>query len=291
MNTPYLVKLRHLRVRDLHPGLSHPSGCTVTMILCLTIVIWRIIPFCLTFIIGKGYMNNMNPQFFGDRHDLFKYDLIFTIMEWMRYDLSSFTFIPMLTKNRPQKTNDVAGADNHLLREVFNTLFGDGAARGYFEGIRHYFISGGFRINIFNEPFSHSHRKEYFDSVRAQVPANSLVFLDPDTGLKEKNETEKHLRYSELRDLYNGMDASSILMVYQHHNRYRTKTQNFPEFIADNVEQNIGERPVYIDNNSIMFLFLAKNTQLQEKLEGILNDYKKKYPGSFNTYIPTPAKK
>ena len=235
-------------------------------------------------------MNCMNPQFFGDRHDLFKYDLIFTNMDRMRYDLSSFTFIPMLTKNRLPKTNDIAGADNHQLREVFNTLFGDGAALGYFEGIRHYFISGGFRIKIFDEPFSHSHRKEYFDNVRVQFPTNSLIFLDPDTGLKEDGTQEKHLRYTELTDLYKELDPSSILMVYQHHNRYRTKDQNFSESIADNVEQNIGERPVYIDNNSIMFLFLAKNTQLQEKLEGILNDYKKKYPGSFNTKIQLPVK-
>ena len=232
----------------------------------------------------------MNPQFFGDRHDLFKYDLIFTIMDRMRYDLSSFTFVPMLTKNRPQKTNDIAGADNHLLREVFNTLFGDGAAPGYFEGIRHYFISGGFRTNIFNERiFSHANRTDYFDSVHAKVPANSLIFLDPDTGLKEKNATEKHLRYSELRELYNEMDAGSILMVYQHHNRYRTKNQNFPEGIAEKVYQKTGVRPVCIDDNTIMFLFLLKNTQLKAKLEGILKDYKKKYPGSFNTYIPTPA--
>lgn len=40
-------------------------------------------------------MKCMNPQFFGDPHDLFKYDLIFTIMERMKNDLSSFMFIHM----------------------------------------------------------------------------------------------------------------------------------------------------------------------------------------------------
>jgi hypothetical protein len=225
----------------------------------------------------------MNPQFFGDRHDLFKYDLIFTIMDRMSHDLSSFTYIPMLTKNRLPKTSNIAGTGNSQLQVVFNTLFGDGAARVYFEGIRQYFISGGIRTHIVNQRFSQSHRQQYFDRVRTRLPTNSLIFLDPDTGLKEKNATEKHLRYSELIDMYNKLDASSILMVYQHHNRYRMKTQNFPEFIADTVERNIGERPVYIDDTTIMFLFLVKNTQLKENLEGILKDYKKKYSGSFNT--------
>jgi hypothetical protein len=225
----------------------------------------------------------MNPQFFGDSHDLFKYDLIFTIMSQMKNDLSSFTFIPLLTKNRPPKKKDGAGADNQELWEVFNTLFGDGATHGYFERIRQYFIYGGFKTKVFNERiFFHSHRSDYFNLVRAQLPLNSLIFLDPDTGLKEDGATEKHLRYSELRNLFTELEDNSILMIYQHHYRYRTKNQNFPEFIADQVQEKIGIRPVYIDDNTIMFLFLTKNFQLKEKLERILEDYKKKYPGSFN---------
>lgn len=228
-------------------------------------------------------MRCMNPQFFGDRHDLFKYDLIFTIMSRMKNDFTSFTFIPMLTKNRPPKNKDVAGTDNIQLWDVFNTLYGDGAAQGYFEGIQHYFISGGFRTRVFREHvFSHANRTEYFNFVLAQLPKNSLIFLDPDTGLKEDTATEKHLRYTELGNLFTELDDTSVLMVYQHHYRYRKKDENFPETIADNVQLEIGVRPFYIDDNSIMFLFLTKNPQLQEKLEGILEDYKKNYRRSFN---------
>ena len=157
----------------------------------------------------------MNPQFFGDYHDPFKYDLIFTIMDRMKNDLSSFTFIPMLTKNHPPKNKDITGIANPQLWGIFNTLFGDGATKGYFEGIRHYFISGGFPVKIFDKSFfSHSHREEYFDFIKERLPKNSLIFLDPDTGLKEDNATEKHLRYSELRNLFFEMDDNSIMLVY-----------------------------------------------------------------------------
>jgi len=225
----------------------------------------------------------MNPQFFRDRHDLFKYDLIFTIMDRMKNDLSSFMFIPMLTKNCPPKNKDIAGTGNLQLWEVFNTLFGDGAAQGYFEGIRQYFTSNGIRTIVSSNPiFSHLRRKEYFNFVCSQLPTNSLIFLDPDTGLKENGATEKHLRFSELRDFFSDLDDNSILMIYQHHYRYKKPNQNFPESISDKVQKEIGARPVYIDNNTIMFLFLTKNTHLKEKIEGVLEDYRKKYPGSFN---------
>ncbi len=222
----------------------------------------------------------MNPQFFGDHHDIFKYDLIFTIMDRMKSDLSSFTFIPMLTRNRPPKNKEMVGTDNI---QLWNTLFGDGAAQEYFERIRQYFVSAGFRTTVFNADFfSHSHRKEYFDFIRSQLPMNSLIFLDPDTGLKETGTTEKHLRYSELKNLYREMDDNSILMVYQHHHRYKMRNQNFLEAIANNVRKETGERPIHIDDNSIMFLFLTKNDRLKEKLVKILEVYKRKYPGSFN---------
>jgi hypothetical protein len=51
----------------------------------------------------------MNPHFFGDRHDLFKFDLLAWAMKELRDDLSSFYFVPLLTKNRRWAKRDVAG--------------------------------------------------------------------------------------------------------------------------------------------------------------------------------------
>jgi hypothetical protein len=81
----------------------------------------------------------MNPHFFGDSHDLFKYDLIVSVMKEMSDELSSFTFVPMLTKNRPPEKKDIAGMDNRKLRECFNRILGDGAASRYFEALLQYF--------------------------------------------------------------------------------------------------------------------------------------------------------
>ena len=224
----------------------------------------------------------MNPQFFGDRHDLFKYDLITCIMKELRNDLSSFTFVPMLTKNRRPTKKSIAGNDNPELWNCFNEFCGDGAAEDYFKALHDYFAFKGIKLKIFdNRVFSQKNRREYFDSVRADLPKNSLIFFDPDTGLKDKNISEKHLAYSELRDFFSILDERSILMIYQHFYRFRNKHKNFPLAIVEQMREKTGMKPEYIDDNSIMFLFLVKNPGLQEKLHRALDLYKEKYKESF----------
>lgn len=224
----------------------------------------------------------MNPQYFGDAHDLFKYDLICTIMDQLRTELTSFIFIPMLTKNHPPTKKGVAGRENENLWKHFNKLFGDEIATNYFKEIKQFFESEGITTNIFSDSrFTHINREEYFKSVFSHVPEKTLVFLDPDTGLKEEKATEKHLKYSELRHFITVLDNSSLLMVYQHFFRDRKKYSNFPEEIASQVDDKIGQRPLWLSDNSIMFIFLTKNKELRKKLENILTMYKERYPVSF----------
>jgi hypothetical protein len=227
----------------------------------------------------------MNPRFFGDSHDLFKYDLIAWIMKELRDDLSSFTFIPMLTKNQPPKKKDIAGMANEELWNSFNEFRGDDAAGDYFAIISGYFQSMGVKTKIFKEPiFSKETRAKYFDAVRAGFPVNSLIFFDPDTGLQDRNVSEKHLSYDELKDFYSRMDERSIIMVYQHHYRYIHDHKNFSTEIAGKVQSIIGEKEplAFIDDNTIMFLFLVKNPDLKQKLKRSLGLYEEKYRGSFS---------
>ena len=70
-----------------------------------------------------------------------------------------------------------------------------------------------------SEIFSKQKRDEYFRSIYENFPTAALVFIDPDTGIKEKEFTEKHLSFSELKKFYDQLDNESILMVYQHYQR------------------------------------------------------------------------
>ncbi len=64
--------------------------------------------------------------------------------------------------------------------------------------------------------FSHRKRQSYFAGIESGLLSKSLILLDPDNGLEVKRSGEKHVLYSEVKELYERMDEDSILMVYQY---------------------------------------------------------------------------
>jgi hypothetical protein len=190
----------------------------------------------------------------------------------------------MLTDYRPSKKDAIAGMKNKKLGKCFNKFYGDKGAAKYFKEIKQYFESEDIKTNIFPDlVFSQKSRSEYFEKIFSHIPKKSLIFLDPDTGLQADEKAEKqHLKFSELQEIVSRIDDDSILMIYQHFYQNRKKYPNFPSYMVPFVEKQIKERPLYISDNSIMFLFLTKNENLRKNLEMVLNQYKEKYPKSFN---------
>jgi len=227
----------------------------------------------------------MNQQFFGDNRDLFKYDLVFAIMSRAKPRLKSFMLVPMLTGYRPSEKDAVAGMKNKKLRRCFHKFTGEKGALKYYREIQGYFESGNINVTIFPSPdfeFSQKNRAKYFKKMSAQMSKRSLIFLDPDTGIQADGKAEKqHLKFSELQEIYNQIDDGSVLMVYQHFYRDRKNPTDFPAHMAALVEEQTKEKPLFISDNSIMFLFLTKDEKLKKNLGKVLNDYKKQYPKSF----------
>jgi len=220
----------------------------------------------------------MNQKFCGDSRDLFKYDLIYTIMKKLP-ELASFTFIPMLTPVYQTKTMK-AGQDNEKLIKLFSPFSGENGAELYFHEIQHLFESEGIKTTILNNnQFTRKGRIEYFEKIIENLPENSLIFFDPDTGLREKNPTEEHMKFSELLEVYKKSSPSSLLMVYQHYPRVCTSEErtNFPSKKSQEIGEFIQKVPVTISDGGILFFFLTKNSNLQKKLETVLEVYSKKY--------------
>jgi hypothetical protein len=225
----------------------------------------------------------MNQQFFGDNRDLFKYDLIFAIMSRVKPRLKSFMLVPMQTGYRPSEKDAVAGMKNKKLRRCFHKFTGGQGALKYYREIQGYFESEDINTTIFPDfEFSHKNRARYFKKMSAHMPKRSLIFLDPDTGIQADKKAEKqHLKFSELQEIYNLVDDGSVLMVYQHFYRDRKNPTDFPTYMAALVEKQTKEKPLFISDNSIMFLFLTKDGKLKKNLGKVLNDYRKQYPKSF----------
>ncbi len=224
----------------------------------------------------------MKNQYFGDNRDLFKYDLILQVIK-NTSSINHFTFIPMLTKNDDTKQGGERdrnkakfGKQNKDLIRFLNE-FKENSKRNINE-LESFFKKKAINMKIHcgkDKYFSHRQRKEYFKQIRRELLSKSLVFIDPDIGLQVKRTRDKHIRYCEVKGLYERMDKSSILMIFQFIPRINRETY-FCE-TTKKLNEKAGNVPIYISDNQIAFFFLTKDKSLKESLAKIISDYRESY--------------
>ncbi len=237
----------------------------------------------------------MKKQYLGDVRDLFKYDLIQHILKG-RSSLQKFTFIPMLTENESKsrdgnkrdfvmaKKNGRPGANNAPLIKVLKKYKEMAENKRDFTEIELHFKLEGIEMLLYkdkrHEYFNHrTGDDEYFKNIPKNVLRTPLVFIDPDIGLEIKNSTKKHLLFSEAKYLYDHMDKDSILMIYQHFPRARYKHKEYlPQGRSNKLEKELGNLPIYISDNEIIFFLLTRSDRLRSQLGRIITRYKKDYP-------------
>ena len=222
----------------------------------------------------------MKNQYFGDNRDLFKYDLICQIIRAGLVE--HFMFIPMLTQsNEANRSKAKAGRENKELEIFLDECVRQGEEKRNIKQLESFFGKHGISITIYkkDEHFISRTRQEYFKQIKDKLLPKSLILVDPDIGLKDEDErlTDKHLSYSEVKNLYERMDKSSILMIFQfipHENR-----ENYFRRISKKLDEKVGNLPVYISDNQIVFLFLTRDKSRREALAKTIGDYKRRYPG------------
>jgi len=231
----------------------------------------------------------MKNQYFGDIRDLFKYDLIQNIVTQSEI-LERCIWVPMLTANDAssdgeRRTRPKAGWDNLEL----NAFIGS-----YTEGRNERNIAHLRTVRFFREPgflvfsvqnsghlplpdFDQSSRQSYFRKLNRALGPNSLVFLDPDTGIEPRSgSSERHILLAEIAGLCSSMDAGSVLMVYQHHDRKQRLA--FFRDVTQRISQACDIEPLYVSDNHIAFFFLPKADSVRHELVGLLRGYTRRYP-------------
>ncbi|MGA2913518.1 MAG: hypothetical protein ABSE07_08380 [Methanoregula sp.] len=222
----------------------------------------------------------MNPKFIGDTKDLFKYDLITSIVKGFKGGIDRIVIVPMLTKYDP-KFKGNPGCRNTNLIACFRRLRRTEDIDHYYDELKSYIkeLKGDIkkekvRVRVEKkEIFSQQNRGEYFLGIYENFPTSSLIFIDPDTGIKEKAFTEKHLSFAELKKLYELLDSESILMIYQHYQRRRLNSPDEPKRKFQDILTLTGTAPLVIADNTVMFMFLTKNMALYDTLTEILRNY------------------
>ncbi len=223
----------------------------------------------------------MKNQYFGDTRDLFKYDLIHHVVKELRH-IGSFLFIPMLTRDdgrndggKKDYRKAKAGTQNILLVSHLENCLKDGKRN--ISEIKSYFINNGIDIKIHKEEhfLEHKNRSSYFESMDKKLLLNSLIFLDPDNGLETKNPNEKHVLYSEIKDIYDKMNEKSVIMIYQHFPR--VDRQKHIKNLSKKLDDKVGAAPLFVSDNQIVFFFLTNGKVFRQDLNKVLSTYSKTY--------------
>jgi hypothetical protein len=111
----------------------------------------------------------MNPKLFGDTKDLFKYDLITSVIKGFKGRMDRIVIVPMLTKYDP-KFRGNPGCRNTNLIACFRRLRRKEEVDHYYDDLKSYIKElradikkEKVRVRIEkNEIFSHPKRGEYF---------------------------------------------------------------------------------------------------------------------------------
>ena len=146
-----------------------------------------------------------------------------------------------------------------------------------------FFEKRNIRMEIYygkDKYFSHEKRGEYFKQIGNELLPKSLVLIDPDKGLEIMRTRDEHVKYCEVKNLYERMDKNSILMIFQYYPRIRTEN-NIQKYFCERSEKlkNIaGDLPIYIDDNEVRFFFLTKDKSIRDSLRKAISDYKRSYP-------------
>lgn len=232
----------------------------------------------------------MNRKHFGDLRDLFKFDLVRHIMKSMP-GLTSFTFIPMLTEINEKTVPDSrtkkdmekavkagkAGSQNSNLFQHVSRLQEINNDLEYVQSLHSYFTNENILMDILHpHTFTHFERERYFQSIFANFPKKSLIFLDPDIGLEESKPDQRHLLFDEVKMIYDHLDVNSILLIYQHFPR--KVHENYIRQRCSQLSELTGSLPLTITDNEIIFFVCTKSPGMRERLELVLEKYADSYP-------------
>lgn len=231
----------------------------------------------------------MKNQYFGDIRDLFKYDLIQNIVGQSK-TLERCIWVPMLTDNDQRRDGEKRGDPRAGLHNKELVAFLDNYDReksqrniSHLQGVRFFreprvlvFSLHGRNRDILPD-FNHSSRRTYFAEVEGALRPNSLLFLDPDTGIATPSQRrERHVLRREIADLYSAMDAMSVLMIYQHHDHKQRR--EFFRNVSQGIVQKRHLQPLYVSDNEVAFFFLSKAPDVRHELSGLLLAYAAEYP-------------
>ena len=137
----------------------------------------------------------MKNQYFGDKRDLFKFDLVLHVMESV-VGLNKFTYIPMLTPDDDRAGGRLTNYPRGYCRKgLFDFLQESVEGNRNIQRLREFFKKRPFAYNPYMDDsyYTHFERETYFRNIPNEALIDALIVLDPDIGLEIREKDDQHL--------------------------------------------------------------------------------------------------
>ena len=183
----------------------------------------------------------MKLQYLGDSKDAFKWDYLDFLAKQM--GMSELFIVPMMT---PKETNKEKKDNGQTDPSLFPSSPEVYAFCCYLRENQQLDqlcklperTKGNYKVCLYErskEFFINATRKEYFSEIK--LVKNRILFLDPDIGLEPGTATKQHVEYCDIKNIYNNIDESAVIVVFQHFPRIRFY-QNYEE-ISNRLDNKI----------------------------------------------------
>ena len=166
----------------------------------------------------------MKNQYFGDKRDLYKFDLLLDLMAGGKF--RQLTYVPMLTPPVSTSTegNQIRRSAGPFNSEIFHFLREHRSSADIRELRKLFADRKQFKYAAHRDDayYSYRERTEYFRAIESSDLRAACVFLDPDIGIEsgslpymKKAGLEKYLFMDDL-DMLVERSEDSVFIVYQH---------------------------------------------------------------------------
>jgi hypothetical protein len=195
----------------------------------------------------------MKNQYFADERDFVKYDLWMELADYLSTQ-PRLTFVPMLTgpdgTRQGGKTKYPVGNRRKCLYDFLQSCLAE--RRRAITELRRFFRSHTRRAyrpykdgkgrDLY--PFKIESRQKYFDNIPSGWLIDSVVLIDPDTGLQTKGpywkrRPERYAEYGDIVKVAGRTRGDSALIVVQFPQRNANRAQGDLDYRAERLRQEL----------------------------------------------------
>lgn len=231
----------------------------------------------------------MKNQYFGDKRDLFKFDLLLDLMATGRF--RQLSYIPMLTEFDPTSKEGLLRpkAMGSYNPDLFEFLSSEGKSAQRNIGLWREFFAAKKRFTYRAyrdryDDYTYASRANYFRAIKDSDLRSSCVFIDPDIGV-ERGSLKQMKRYGVDRYLFveniEGLvrrSENSAFIVYQHLQRHAAKRlMNIAEHV-DVLCSRLGVDAIpFVRQHDLAFYAIATDRELSRDVAKTFSGYAEKH--------------